>query len=217
MAASGINFDGTFAVGMAEVPFLSICAVVADAMGKAAHVILDGIETTGDQRLMIRVFGDPESVEESLRVAEATARDLGVTAVTECIRRPEPALKPLYQFANSVNSLFGGKDQFTATAESLKEYNKMSAQQAIGILETQGLTAILEATDTMLKAANVELVGKEKIGAAYVTIMIRGDVAAVKAAIDAGSEAVGALGKLIAAHVIARPHADLAKILPGGV
>ncbi len=87
-------------------------------------------------------------------------------------------------------------------------------QEALGIIETQGLTAILEATDSMLKAANVKLVGKEKIGAAYVTVIVRGDVAAVKAAVDAGSKAVGGLGKLIAAHVIARPHEDLTALLP---
>jgi microcompartment protein CcmL/EutN len=87
-------------------------------------------------------------------------------------------------------------------------------QQALGILETQGLTALLEATDVMLKAANVTLVGKEKIGAAYVTVMVRGDVAAVQAAVDAGARSVGHLGKLIAAHVIARPHADLVSLLP---
>jgi ethanolamine utilization protein EutM len=81
----------------------------------------------------------------------------------------------------------------------------MNTNQTIGILETQGLTAILHATDAMLKAANVELVGKEKNGAAYVTIIIRSDVAAVKAALDAGTQAIGDLGKLIAAHVIARP------------
>jgi microcompartment protein CcmL/EutN len=87
-------------------------------------------------------------------------------------------------------------------------------QEALGIIETQGLTAILEATDTMLKAANVTLVGKEKIGAAYVTVIVRGDVAAVTAAVDAGSKAVGSLGKLVAAHVIARPHEDLTALLP---
>jgi ethanolamine utilization protein EutM/ethanolamine utilization protein EutN len=87
-------------------------------------------------------------------------------------------------------------------------------QEAIGILETQGLTAILEATDAMLKAANVTLVGKEKIGAAYVTVIVRGDVAAVNAAVEVGARAVGQLGKLIAAHVIARPHADLIALLP---
>jgi microcompartment protein CcmL/EutN len=90
----------------------------------------------------------------------------------------------------------------------------MNTNQAIGILETQGLTAILQATDAMLKAANVELVGKEKIGAAYVTIIIRGDVAAVKAALEAGEQAVGNLGKVIAAQVIARPHESLFRLLP---
>lgn len=87
-------------------------------------------------------------------------------------------------------------------------------QNALGFLETQGLIAVLEATDAMLKSANVTLVGKEKIGAAYVTVVIRGDVAAVTAAIDAGKEAVNGLGKLIASHVIARPHVDLAALLP---
>jgi microcompartment protein CcmL/EutN len=86
--------------------------------------------------------------------------------------------------------------------------------QAIGILETQGLTAILEATDAMLKAADVKLVGKEKIGAAYVTVIVSGDVAAVSAAIEAGKQAVGSLGKVIAAHVIARPHDELVALLP---
>ena len=67
----------------------------------------------------------------------------------------------------------------------------------------------------MLKAANVKLVGKEKIGAAYVTVIVRGDVAAVKAAVEAGQRAAAPLGKVIAAHVIARPHEDLAALLPG--
>lgn len=88
---------------------------------------------------------------------------------------------------------------------------------ALGFLEMPflSITAILQATDAMLKAANVEIVGKEKIGAAYVTIIIKGDVAAVKAAIEAGQQAVGDLGKVIAAHVIARPHESLLKLLPG--
>jgi microcompartment protein CcmL/EutN len=90
----------------------------------------------------------------------------------------------------------------------------MNKNQAIGILETQGLTAILEATDAMLKAADVELVGKEKIGAAYVTVIVRGDVAAVTAAVEAGAQAAAPLGKVIAAHVIARPHEGLLALLP---
>ena len=91
----------------------------------------------------------------------------------------------------------------------------MSQPTALGLLETQGLVAALHATDDMLKSANVELVGKEKIGAAYVTIMIRGDVAAVQSAIATGSATVERLGgKLILADVIARHHADLAALLP---
>lgn len=96
---------------------------------------------------------------------------------------------------------------------TLLTYSSMN-NQAIGIFETQGLTAALQATDAMLKAASVELVGKEKIGAAYVTIVIRGDVAAVAAALEAGREAAAGLGTVVAAHAIARPHDDLIKLLP---
>jgi microcompartment protein CcmL/EutN len=86
--------------------------------------------------------------------------------------------------------------------------------QALGLLETQGLVAVIEGADAMVKAAAVEIVGKEKIGAAHVTVMIRGDVAAVKAAIDAGKAAAEKVGKVVAAHVIPRPHDALAKLLP---
>jgi ethanolamine utilization protein EutM len=91
----------------------------------------------------------------------------------------------------------------------------MTHPDALGLLETQGLVAALHATDEMLKAAAVELVGKEKIGAAYVTIIVRGDVAAVQAAIAAGKQAVERLGgKLIMAAVVPRPHPELAALLP---
>ena len=89
------------------------------------------------------------------------------------------------------------------------------AKQAIGILETRGLTALVQGTDAMLKAANVELTGPMKgIGAALVSATITGDVAAVKAAIDAGAEAAGNYGEVISAHVIARPHDDIASVVP---
>ena len=91
----------------------------------------------------------------------------------------------------------------------------MSSSEALGLLETQGLVAALHATDDMLKSSNVKLVGKEKIGAAYVTIMVRGDVAAVQTAIETGKATVVRLGgKLILADVIARPHPELAALLP---
>jgi len=87
-------------------------------------------------------------------------------------------------------------------------------QESLGIIETRGLTAAIEAADAMLKAANVELVGTEKIGSGLVTVIVRGDVGAVKAATEVGAEAAQRIGELVASHVIPRPHADLAKILP---
>ena len=87
-------------------------------------------------------------------------------------------------------------------------------QEALGMVETIGLTAAIEAADAMCKAANVTLVGTEKIGSGLVTVMVRGDVGAVKAAVEAGTSAASKLGELVATHVIPRPHSDVEKILP---
>lgn len=88
------------------------------------------------------------------------------------------------------------------------------AQESLGMIETRGLTAAIEAADAMVKAAEVVLVGTEKIGSGLVSVMVRGDVGAVKAAVEAGSAAASRLGEVIATHVIPRPHADVEKILP---
>ena len=97
--------------------------------------------------------------------------------------------------------------------ENVKGEIKM-AQEALGMVETRGLVAAIEAADSMLKAANVILVGTEKIGSGLVSVMVRGDVGAVKAAVDAGSNNAAKLGELVATHVIPRPHGDVEKILP---
>ena len=94
-----------------------------------------------------------------------------------------------------------------------KEERRMS-QEALGMIETRGLVAAIEAADAMCKAANVSLVGTEKIGSGLVTVMVRGDVGAVKSAVETGMNAAGKLGELIACHVIPRPHGDVEKILP---
>jgi microcompartment protein CcmL/EutN len=96
----------------------------------------------------------------------------------------------------------------------LKSEDKKMALEALGIVETRGLTAAVEAADSMLKAANVVLVGTEKIGSGLVTVMVRGDVGAVKAAVEAGAANAAKLGELVATHVIPRPHSDVEKILP---
>lgn len=88
------------------------------------------------------------------------------------------------------------------------------ALEALGMVETRGLVASIEAADAMVKAANVVLIGKEYIGAGYVTVLVRGDVGAVKAATDAGAAAARRVGELVSVHVIPRPHGEVEKIIP---
>ena len=88
------------------------------------------------------------------------------------------------------------------------------AGEAIGLIETRGLVGGVEAADAMVKAANVKLVGQERIGGGLVTVIVKGDVGAVKAAVDAGAAAAKRVGELLSVHVIPRPHADLDMILP---
>ena len=86
--------------------------------------------------------------------------------------------------------------------------------EALGMIETRGLVALIEATDAMLKAANVSYTGMRKVGSGYVSVCVAGDVAAVKAAVDAGAAAGARVGEVVSVHVIPRPHNELAKILP---
>ena len=86
--------------------------------------------------------------------------------------------------------------------------------EALGMIETRGLVAAIEAADAMVKAANVVLIGSEKIGSGLVSVMVRGDVGAVKAAVEAGGAAAARLGEVVATHVIPRPHGDVEKVLP---
>jgi len=90
----------------------------------------------------------------------------------------------------------------------------VSSGEALGLIETKGLVGAIEAADAMVKAANVELIGSEKIGSGLVTVMVRGDVGAVKAATDAGAQAARRVGEVVSVHVIPRPHSDTETMLP---
>ena len=100
------------------------------------------------------------------------------------------------------------------TNNSNDKEEKAMINEALGMVETKGLTAAIEAADTMVKAASVTLLGVEKIGSGLVTVFVTGDVGAVKAATEVGGQAADRLGELIAVHVIPRPHEDIEKILP---
>jgi microcompartment protein CcmL/EutN len=98
--------------------------------------------------------------------------------------------------------------------KEMAEISVKKGMLALGMVETRGLTASIEAADAMLKAADVELIGTEKIGSGLVTVMVQGDVGAVKAAVEAGEEAASRVGELVAVHVIPRPHNSIAGIIP---
>src|SRR4249919_1611250 len=104
---------------------------------------------------------------------------------------------------------------FLPPPQSVTVRGQMSLD-ALGLIETKGLIGAVEAADAMVKTANVVLIGKEYIGQGYVTVMVRGDVGAVKAATDAGAAAARRVGELVSVHVIPRPHAEVEKILPKG-
>ena len=102
---------------------------------------------------------------------------------------------------------------FIKQKQKEKKEKKMSGE-AIGLIETRGLVGGIEAADAMVKAANVKLVGQERIGGGLVTVIVKGDVGAVKAAVDSGAAAAKRVGELLSVHVIPRPHADLDMLLP---
>jgi len=105
-------------------------------------------------------------------------------------------------------------DEVKKSEPKKKKEDKKMSQEALGMIETRGLIAAIEAADAMCKAANVVLVGTEKIGSGLVTVMVRGDVGAVKSAVESGASVAGRLGEVVACHVIPRPHGDVEAILP---
>ena len=134
------------------------------------------------------------------------------------VRRPAAANKPAAKSA-AANAAKKTAAPKPASAEppvvtKSNEIKEKSNMEALGMVETRGLVAAIEAADAMVKAANVTLIGSEKIGSGLVSIMVRGDVGAVKAAVEAGGAAASRLGEVVATHVIPRPHGDVEKLLP---
>ncbi len=195
-------------LALLEIGNLSPALVVVDRCAKAAGVRVIGVESA-DPAQCIKLLGRADAVRAAAEAGVALAQQMGALAAWSVLAGPLSDTLALAQQAPAFNPLLGIYDS------RVPQEGAMNTSDALGLLETQGLVAALHATDEMLKSASVTLVGKEKIGAAYVTIMVRGDVAAVQAAIAAGKQTVERLGgKLILADVISRPHPDLAALLP---
>lgn len=143
--------------------------------------------------------------------AKNTGSSRAATKKVTADKKESTVAKAAAQEAASGDTIVKKVDQ---TDPVIQKEDKKMAQEALGMVETRGLVANIEAADAMCKAANVSLVGTEKIGSGLVTVMVRGDVGAVKSSVEAGANAASRLGELVATHVIPRPHEDVEKILP---
>jgi carbon dioxide concentrating mechanism protein CcmO len=208
----------TGALGMLEVRGWSPAMVALDAMEKAADIELLQVELNDLYGACIKVVGATSDVQAAVAAGRAIAQQMQVDCVANVINAPDERATKAFAAAREFSPLIEQDVVHIPNAATRQERQNMSEQApfAIGMIETQGLTAVIEAIDTACKAGNVEIIGREKLGGGYITVLIKGDVAAVKAAVEAGrSKIEGAgLGKLIAAHVIPRPSAQVLSLLP---
>jgi carbon dioxide concentrating mechanism protein CcmO len=205
-------------LGILETTGLTPALVALDVMSKTAEIRVLQAELNDFLGICIKIQGRLDAVQAALEAGQATAARMGGRPVATVIQRPNPDGWPALESPSEYNPLIQQDVVFLPGthpgADTGKEQESMMSQQALGFIETQGFTAVFEAIDTACKAANVEVVGKEKLGGGYVTVVIRGDVAAVNAAVAAGRTRVEGLGSLIAAHVIPRPSDAVLCLLP---
>jgi carbon dioxide concentrating mechanism protein CcmO len=203
-------------LALIEITNFTPAIVALDALEKAAGVRLVQMELNDFNGVFLKVGGDPSSLRAAADAAKQTVEAMQGKINLTIINSPsdealraimsKPEKSPLLN-QSIVFDPNTSLTQDTSTTMSDKPF-------AIGLIETQGFTAVMEAIDTACKAANVTILGKEKLGGGYITIVIKGDVAAVRAAVDAAKPKVEGLGKLIAAHVIARPSESVLTLLP---
>jgi carbon dioxide concentrating mechanism protein CcmO len=203
------------ALGLLEVKSWTATIAALDAAEKAGDVRVLQVEINDLYGACVKMTGTTSDVEAALAAGRATAEAMKADVVTDLIPAPSPASKPAYEAKPEFSPLI--EQDVVVFPNAISDQERTVSEQApfaIGMIETQGLTAVIEAIDTAVKAANVEVLGREKLGGGYITVLIKGDVAAVKAAIDAGRAKVEGLGKLIAAHVIPRPSTAVLSLLP---
>src|SRR5688500_13567964 len=215
------------ALGLVEIKGWSPAIVALDAMTKSADVALLQVELNDLYGACIKITGTASNVQAAVAAGRAGGEAMRVDVVTDVIVAPRRAARAAYEAKPEVSPLIEQdvvhmpRSPRAPTGPQSRQEQHVSEQApfAIGMIETQGLTAVIEAIDTACKAGNVEILGREKLGGGYITVMIKGDVAAVKAAIEAGRAKVemAGLGKLIAAHVIPRPSAQTLALLAKAV
>lgn len=183
--------------------------VVLDAMEKCAGVRVLQTELNDSPGVCMKLYGPLGDIQSAAQAAEETAHAMRTPVIVHFIAGPSELSSPAYNALPDFSPLI---EQPTVQ----KPENPMSDQAdfAVGLIETQGFTAVFEAIDTALKTAAVEVLAREKLGGGYITVLIKGDVAAVRAAVDAGKAKVEGLGRLVAAHVIPSPSKGVLSLLP---
>lgn len=217
----GSTFDTTDALGILEATGLGAALAALDAMDKTATIRVLQAELNDFYGICIKIQGSVGAVQAAMDAGTRIAEQFGGQPVATVLAHPDAAARRAITSPPEFNPLIQQDvvilPSYEAVSESAshKESTVTSSSGfALGLIETQGFTAVFEAIDSACKTANVEVVGKEKLGGGYVTVIIKGDVAAVTAAIEAGKSKVEGLGKLIAAHVIARPSEAVLSLLP---
>lgn len=190
--------------------------VILDAIEKATGIEVVQAELNDQPGVCLKITGSLGAVQGAAEAASEMARKLEVAIVVDVIPSPAAPARSAYEPKPDFNPLI---EQATvhvpqALARSNEGQMNEQANYAIGLIETQGFTAVFEAIDTAVKTASVEVVAREKLGGGYITVVIKGDVAAVRAAVEAGSAKVASLGRLIAAHVIPSPSKAVLSLLP---
>ena len=205
------------AIGFLETTGYTPAMIALDVMCKTAHVEALPSEVNDFLGFVVKVSGKIDAVQSAIEAGKQIATELGGDPVVKILANPENQIRPVINGPEEYNGLLEQnvvhhpvEDEVNQEDEEMTNDNSY----ALGFIETQGFTAIFNAIDQACKAANVEVVGKEKLGGGYVTVIIKGDVAAVKAAVEAGEAEVEQLGTLIAAYVIPRPSTSVLSLLP---
>ena len=206
------NENGVRSFGILETKGWTAGMVALDSMCKSANVQVLQVEWNDMLGAVIKIAGSASDVQSAIETGAQAAKKMQQYGASHTINSPDrDAFRAMISPPEFNVLIEQAVVKFPLSDESVMS---QANGQALGFIETQGFTAIFEAIDTACKAASVEVVGKEKLGGGYVTIVIRGDVAAVNAAVEAAKPKVEGLGKLIAAHVIARPSTAALTLLP---
>ncbi len=215
-------------LGLLEVKGLLGAITMADVMVKASNVHVVNIDrANGFGWFTVKIVGDVGAVQSAIQAGSSIAKEMNCFVGCKVIPRVSQSVVDVFLKDNQVketiesnqkDSTLGNEsieveDSTSILVESIIDNSSESPELVNTLQKAKGLVAAIEAADSMVKASNVELTGYEKIGSGLVTVMVRGDVGAVKAAVEAGAVAAGNVGHVVSTHVIPRPHNDIESLL----